>query len=377
MPLIKLTPDSNAKDQLITPSSSLTPTLPNVFNENFKDVKKDEINKIKNISTSSLTTLIMPISQNTTTATSFEKVSTTSLKPPYLLPSNYSSYVPEINEQDKQYSTTKTLNNNNLNNKTESRNDFTSTNLVTFSPSVFTFENNKPTFSANKPFKSTIVATYLNDHHVTQEGDIFCHQVTFRGLTWLSTKPGSQSVVQCPPPYYGFAVWECDSNGNWKEARPDMTRCQSPWLNNLNLRLENGDSISSIASKLALKSRQLLIGSVSMFGGDIIKTVKLLQDLVHQMSINIENIQKDQRHHLAKEFGQSVIEVTGNLLDDQNYEAWLDLNVGFHSSKNDLKRQLSLQLIQIVESVGMILSTTQSLSYHYNRAHENLCEYKI
>jgi len=154
-----------------------------------------------------------------------------------------------------------------------------------------------------------------------------------------------------------------------------MTRCQSPWLNNLNLRLDNGDSISSIASKLALKSRQILIGSGSMLGGDIIKTVRLLQTLFDRINDNVENIKEEQRYQVIKDFAHSVIEVTGNLLDDHNHEAWLDLNIEFGPSKSDLKRQLSLQLIQIAESIATLLSATQNVSYHYNRAHQNFCKY--
>ncbi len=63
--------------------------------------------------------------------------------------------------------------------------------------------------------------------------------------------------------------------------------------------MENGDSVASLASELAQRTR-----SSKLYGGDIIQTIQLLQNLVNKMGANVGDASEDRRHELVKDLIQ-------------------------------------------------------------------------
>ena len=188
----------------------------------------------------------------------------------------------------------------------------------------------------------------------------YCPPVTFRDIRWPPTRPGTISMEACPPPTHGQARWECTNTGlsaTWM-AQPDLSECTSFWVHNLRSRVESGDSVMSVASELALKTR-----NTKLYGGDIIQSIQLMQSLVNRMGSSVGDIQEDKRHQLVKDLIQSVIEVSSNVLESRNREGWFDLGP-------QSRRSVASQLIHGLESAALLLAATGQ--YDFNRAHTNV-----
>ncbi|CAG2101164.1 unnamed protein product [Medioppia subpectinata] len=68
--------------------------------------------------------------------------------------------------------------------------------------------------------------------------------------------------------------------------------------------VESGDSVMSVASELAEKTR-----STKLYGGDIIQAIQVLQILVQKMGASVGDISEEKRHQLVKDLIQIYIKL--------------------------------------------------------------------
>ncbi len=49
---------------------------------------------------------------------------------------------------------------------------------------------------------------------------------------------GDTAVLECGPSVAGLAYWQCDLGGRWLTPSPDLSQCQSHWLQKLRGQLD-------------------------------------------------------------------------------------------------------------------------------------------
>lgn len=294
-------------------------------------------------------------------------------------------------------------NNNNIPSSSSSNKPFTTVHQGAEQSSQVTKLNERPGISPEHPQHRISPSSSSSSSSSKDEGslsnhtknDIFCPAQLKRGIHWPATRANSRAIVHCPINYHGSSFWYCNSFGSWSTSRPNVRHCSSTWLYNLNNRLENGDSLLGITHKFVQEvARTMDDTRVSLLGGDLIKAVKLLKGLLLKMSSSIGNVvDEQQRHEMVKEFTQYMIDIVGNIIDNRNIEAWYDLNYDLsddlssviHAADdiiwlNDKQypyRSVSLDLMEVTQNVGILLSATKSSSPHFSRAHPNLCKLRV
>lgn len=200
-----------------------------------------------------------------------------------------------------------------------------------------------------------------NNNRQHQQDHPFCSPTIVRDIRWSPTRAGHVDIEPCPSPTHGSAKWECGHHPVEWLSQPDLSDCTSYWAHNLRSRVDSGDSVVSVASELAQRTR----GS-RLYGGDVIQTVHILQSLVNKMGSSVGDIvEEKQRHQVVKELIQSVIEVSSNLLETRNRESWFDIQLGS-------RRGIASQLIHELENSALLLAATHNGQYDFNKAHANV-----
>lgn len=92
--------------------------------------------------------------------------------------------------------------------------------------------------------------------------------------------------------------------------------------------------------------------SKTLFGGDMLTTVKIVRDLAHKMQIDIQTFPDyHQREAMVYELLQSAARVSSNLLDASQHASWNDL------SHKEQMRAASLLLIGLEENSFLLAET--------------------
>jgi len=152
-----------------------------------------------------------------------------------------------------------------------------------------------------------------------------CIPVVIRSLSWPPTHPGSVAQVQCPAGTRGLAHWACGNSAvdqpSWLTQQPDLSECQSYWIDKIILELRKSDSIVTIAQDMVDYVRVN-----TLYGGDIIAIIKAMTIITEKLDFQVRNIPTlDQREAMAMEVAQSISKVASNLLEVKNLSAWKDL----------------------------------------------------
>ncbi|XP_022249444.1 adhesion G protein-coupled receptor L3-like isoform X2 [Limulus polyphemus] len=194
------------------------------------------------------------------------------------------------------------------------------------------------------------------------EREEFCAPTMARNILWNWTRQGEVAVQQCPGGSTGRSRWQCGSSPpRWVGSFPDLSNCQSTWVESLKRRINGGDSVVGIAAELAVITR-----TKPLFGGDITQTLVILHRLVSKLEDRVQEITDDkQRYQVIREMLQSVQEVSSNLLEEFQNQSWLDLPVS-------QQRLATSALIQRLEQITWLLADSQSYGRRFSRAESNI-----
>lgn len=189
----------------------------------------------------------------------------------------------------------------------------------------------------------------------------FCSPVKLRNIMWNWTRAGEVSRQKCPSGSTGVAVWQCGMHPvRWIPEYPDLSDCNSLWVNNFEERIKEKDSLVNIAVELASITRDKLL-----YGGDILKTVSIIKKLVTTMEENVSEFSVDKRHQVVKELTQAVVDTSSNILDEFQSDSWHDLP---HSDQ-DLAAS---SLLRGLEQNALLLADTQSYNDQFIYKQENV-----
>ncbi|XKL59203.1 hypothetical protein PGB90_000219 [Kerria lacca] len=200
----------------------------------------------------------------------------------------------------------------------------------------------------NNEIQSSSTESLLFPEH---ENVPLCKPIIVRNLSWNWTFGGEVSVQPCPGGATGLARWRCQKISQNLAIRfpdtPDLSQCRSMWLNSLESRINEEDSLTKIAAELCQVTESKIL-----FGGDMLTTVKIIRDLAHKMAKNIQTFPDyRQREAMVYELLQSAAMVGSNLLDMSQQPSWKDL------SHKEQMRVVSSLLIGLEENSFLLADT--------------------
>ncbi|CAL1265128.1 unnamed protein product [Larinioides sclopetarius] len=177
----------------------------------------------------------------------------------------------------------------------------------------------------------------------------YCPPTISRGINWPWTKAGETAFSKCPDGATGTAKWHCKGNpAQWSPQYPDLLQCHSLWLENLKERLQNGDSIISVTSELAVMS-----SAKPLFSEDLKIISELTQQALYKSVNSMENfLDMWHRYHVLRELLQSSVQTLNNLLDSKQDAAWKDLQLF------EKKLVISMFLERLDESALLLAETS-------------------
>ncbi|CAL1548473.1 unnamed protein product [Lymnaea stagnalis] len=172
--------------------------------------------------------------------------------------------------------------------------------------------------------------------HGNEVVDKFCEVTVHDGITWPRTKDGKIEEKSCPFHLKGTSTWRCLNYG-WENSGPDMSKCSSSWLEEL----ENRDiPADEAADALCSKMRDQ-----NMTSGDLNRITMKLLKLAQGIPRMLDSETLQERKRKMKKFKKAFMESSSRLLDKRNSKSWRGL-----SKQN--RRQSATSLIFAVEEAG-------------------------
>ncbi|XP_078576108.1 adhesion G protein-coupled receptor L2-like isoform X4 [Branchiostoma floridae x Branchiostoma japonicum] len=175
----------------------------------------------------------------------------------------------------------------------------------------------------------------------------FCPPMFARNISWPRTPAGEVSKQPCPPGTDGgVATWRCGRNPvQWSTATPDLTDCTSRWVAGINRKIRDGESALDIAQDLVGKITE----SREIYGGDVKKAVKIMDQLVVLVTSQVQNMEPQDKQESLNTFTQTLVEAGSMLLDEDRVESWEDMSAGEQSIS-------ATTLVKTVEENGLLLA---------------------
>ena len=217
-------------------------------------------------------------------------------------------------------------------------------------------------------YKPSPSVTWLQENEFGQ----LCSPTLARNLYWNWTQADKVNVQPCPGGATGVAKWRCVSQSGststtlppvWQPHSPDLSECRSVWLTSLDSRVEEGDSIISIANDLSQ-----VTSSKTLYGGDMMTTTKIIKKMAQKMALDIETFPDPrQREAIVTELLLGVVKTGSNLLDESQHPSWRDL-----SYKEQMR--VATSLLMGLEENAFLLADTVIREKTVTQAVRNICK---
>ncbi|XP_076305406.1 latrophilin Cirl-like isoform X1 [Tachypleus tridentatus] len=201
--------------------------------------------------------------------------------------------------------------------------------------------------------------------------DLYCPPVIARNIIWNWTREGQIAIEKCPAGSTGYARWQCGTKPVvWLPESPDLSECQSMWVDNLHRRIEGDESIIGIATELAVITK-----TKPLYGGDIRQVSGITQRLVAEMAVSAKDITDSEQRYLgfpnhqqqqiAHELLELMTEISSNLLERYHHDSWRDLSLSE-------QRTSASALIQVLEESSWHLFESQPPISRFHTFENNL-----
>ncbi|XP_034251519.1 latrophilin Cirl-like isoform X2 [Thrips palmi] len=108
----------------------------------------------------------------------------------------------------------------------------------------------------------------------------------------------------------------------WEPETPDLSECRSVWLTSLESRVQEGDSLISIANDLSQ-----VTSSKTLYGGDMMTTTKIMKAMAEKLAKDSQTFPDlQQREAIVTELLHGAVRTGSNLLDTAHMPSWHDLS---------------------------------------------------
>ena len=193
-----------------------------------------------------------------------------------------------------------------------------------------------------------------------------CPPRNIRALSWSWTRPGTVARQQCPPGTVGWASWTCvssDDTVHWSPASPDLSQCQSVWMEKIIHELRKSEQILTLANDL-----MQYVSVNALYGGDIKSAIDAVTIIAEKMQYQLRAIPtREQREAMVMELVQSLTKIGSYLLSDDNMAAWQDL------PRSQQTRFLT-NFIAAIERTGSLLPGVVQPDREVSVSSDNICK---
>ncbi|XP_047519643.1 latrophilin Cirl isoform X2 [Pieris napi] len=187
-------------------------------------------------------------------------------------------------------------------------------------------------------------------------GDTPEHLIDYRGSVAL---PDAQASKENPS--NGDYVYS-DTIPEWHGATPDLSECRSVWLNSLEARVREGESLLSISNDLAQ-----VTSSKTLYGGDMMTTTSIMKKLAQRMSQNVQTFSDArQKEALVTDMLLGVIKTGSNLLEESQRASWSDLSM-------DAQNRVASALLTQLEENAFLLADAVTKEKTILQIVKNIC----
>ncbi|XP_045518501.1 latrophilin Cirl isoform X2 [Pieris brassicae] len=187
-------------------------------------------------------------------------------------------------------------------------------------------------------------------------GDTPEHLIDYRGSVSL---PDAQASKDNPS--NGDYVYS-DTMPEWHGASPDLSECRSVWLNSLEARVREGESLLSISNDLAQ-----VTSSKTLYGGDMMTTTSIMKKLAQRMSQNVQTFSDArQKEALVTDMLLGVIKTGSNLLEESQRASWTDLSM-------DAQNRVASALLTQLEENAFLLADAVTKEKTILQIVKNIC----
>ena len=205
----------------------------------------------------------------------------------------------------------------------------------------------------------------------TQSPPSLCPPRQIRALSWDWTAPGEVSQ-SCPPGTSGVARWTCragtdpHSPPSWNPPAPDLSDCQSVWMEKIITELRTSDLIINLANDL-----MQYVSVNALYGKDITSAIDAMTIIAEKMQYQLREIPtREQREAMVMELVQSLTKIASFLLSDQNLPAWQDLPVSQQT-------RFLTNFISALERTGSLLPGVVEPDQEVSMSSDNLRELQM
>ncbi|XP_076353780.1 latrophilin Cirl-like isoform X2 [Tachypleus tridentatus] len=200
----------------------------------------------------------------------------------------------------------------------------------------------------------------------------YCPPAILRRIHWNWTREGQIAIEKCPDGSMGYARWQCGTSPvRWLPDFPDLSECQSVWVDNLHSRIEGEESIVGIATELAVITK-----TKPLYGGDIRQVSGIVQRLVAKMAATVKDVTdsqqryqgsptNQQRFQITQEMLELMSEVSSNLLEHYHSDSWRDL-------PEPEQRSTASALVQGLEESSWLLAESLPTNSQFHKIQNNL-----
>ncbi|XP_045507482.1 latrophilin Cirl isoform X2 [Colias croceus] len=190
-----------------------------------------------------------------------------------------------------------------------------------------------------------------------RDGDSPEHLIDYRGSANLPDAQASRENLATNGDY----VYS-DTIPEWHGATPDLSECRSVWLNSLEARVREGESLLSISNDLAQ-----VTSSKKLYGGDMMTTTSIMKKLAQRMSQNVQTFPDPrQKEAIVTDMLLGVIKTGSNLLDESQRASWSDLSM-------DAQNRVASALLTQLEENAFLLADAVTKEKTILQIVKNIC----
>ncbi|XP_039760954.1 latrophilin Cirl isoform X6 [Pararge aegeria] len=189
-----------------------------------------------------------------------------------------------------------------------------------------------------------------------RDGDSPEHMIDYRGAATLPDAQASHNLISNGDMIYS------DSIPEWHGATPDLSECRSVWLNSLEARVREGESLLSISNDLAQ-----VTSSKTLYGGDMMTTTSIMKKLAQRMAKNVQTFPDPrQKEAIVTDMLLGVIKTGSNLLEESQRASWSDLTI-------DAQNRVASALLTQLEENAFLLADAVTKEKTILQIVKNIC----
>ena len=101
---------------------------------------------------------------------------------------------------------------------------------------------------------------------------------------------GDTAVLECGPSVAGFAYWSCDLEGHWSTSFPDLSQCQSYWLQKLRGQLDKSANRQASVVHVANDLAHYTANFGPLRPGDLLLLIDTIESMTSRMRDDLKTI---------------------------------------------------------------------------------------